>query len=284
MISGAEILEIGAGPPRSPSLSFSSRGSTQRRFSLSRPRSLFGMAPEYLQRILSYNQMDFQYACSQMVSLCRSPSAVYKSTKLRKQIKNQWARDDPAFVVIVLFFMTVSAVSFSIAFGFVSVWHFARLVLGAVLFDFLGIGAFIATVGWYLANQYMRVQRIITIDQTVEWLYAFDIHCNAFFPVFLLLYVLQFYLSPLLLAKSFLSTLFANTLYAAAFCYYHYVSFLGYNALPFLQNTQWFLYPTVLIAAAYVLSLLFQFNVAYFFLHIPTRAARGPEGRTLGRY
>lgn len=52
------------------------------------------MAPEYLQvggcggharvdadlrgqRILSYNQMDFQYACSQMVSLCRSPSAVY---------------------------------------------------------------------------------------------------------------------------------------------------------------------------------------------------------------
>lgn len=29
MISGAEILEIGAGPPRSPSLSFSSRGSAQ---------------------------------------------------------------------------------------------------------------------------------------------------------------------------------------------------------------------------------------------------------------
>jgi hypothetical protein len=33
------------------------------------------------------------------------------------EIKNQWARDDPAFVVIVLCFMSISAISFSIAFG-----------------------------------------------------------------------------------------------------------------------------------------------------------------------
>jgi hypothetical protein len=63
----------------------------------------------------------------------------------------------------------------------------------------------------------------------VEWLYAFDVHCNAFFPVYLLLYVVQFYLSPLLLARSMIATLLANTLYFVAFAYYHYVSFLGYN-------------------------------------------------------
>ena len=35
-----------------------------------------------------------------------------------------------------------------------------------------------------------------TIDQRVEWLYAFDVHCNAYFPMFLALYVLQYFLSP----------------------------------------------------------------------------------------
>ena len=38
-------------------------------------------------------------------------------------------------------------------------------------------------------------------------MYAFDVHCNAFFPMFLLLYVLQLVLSPLLLMHTFLSTL-----------------------------------------------------------------------------
>ena len=33
----------------------------------------------------------------------------------------------------------------------------------------------------------------------VEWLHAFDIHCNAFFPLFLLLYVVQYMLLPILL-------------------------------------------------------------------------------------
>ena len=29
------------------------------------------------------------------------------------------------------------------------------------------------------------------VDQKVEWQYAFDIHCNAFFVMFMGLYVLQ---------------------------------------------------------------------------------------------
>jgi hypothetical protein len=34
-------------------------------------------------------------------------------------------------------------------------------------------------------------------------MYAFDIHCNSFFPLFLLLYVLQFFLLPFLLNGPF---------------------------------------------------------------------------------
>lgn len=74
-------------------------------------------------------------------------------------------------------------------------------------------------------------------------MYAFDIHCNAYFPMFILLYVVQFFLSPLLLMESsssskasshreaFMPVLFSNLLYVVAGSYYHYVSFLGYNGM-----------------------------------------------------
>lgn len=50
--------------------------------------------------------------------------------------------------------------------------------------------------------------------------------------------MLQFLLSPLLLWKSFLSTALATALYAGALTYYHYMTFLGYSALPFLERTE----------------------------------------------
>ena len=50
--------------------------------------------------------------------------------------------------------------------------------------------------------------------------------------------VLQFVLAPVLLWKSFVSTLLANALYMVALSYYHYLSFLGYSALPFLEHTE----------------------------------------------
>lgn len=50
--------------------------------------------------------------------------------------------------------------------------------------------------------------------------------------------VLQFVLAPVLLWNSLVSTLLANALYMVALSYYHYLSFLGYSALPFLEHTE----------------------------------------------
>lgn len=50
--------------------------------------------------------------------------------------------------------------------------------------------------------------------------------------------VLQFLLSPVLLWRSFLSSALANALYVIALGYYHYMNFLGYSALPFLERTE----------------------------------------------
>merc|ERR1711871_787052 len=66
----------------------------------------------YLRRILHYRQMDFEYVFWQMWFLFCRPMKVYRSVKYHKQTKNQWARDDPAFVVVLIFFMSVASLAY----------------------------------------------------------------------------------------------------------------------------------------------------------------------------
>lgn len=66
----------------------------------------------------------------------------------------------------------------------------------------------------------------------------------------------QFFLLPLVLGKSLLAFLLSNTLYAAAFSWYWYITHLGYRALPFLSNTEVFLFPIAGILLVFVLNLV----------------------------
>uniref|UniRef100_A0A7S0NED4 UNC-50 family protein n=1 Tax=Hanusia phi TaxID=3032 RepID=A0A7S0NED4_9CRYP len=225
-----------------------------------------GFIPDYLRRAIKYSQMDLENASWQMVTLCIDPKRVYKHTCFHKQTKNQWARDDPGFTVLCIFFLLVAAVAYTIAFRVTNPGAFIRLVLGAVCFDFLFVGALLATLTWAVANKYLRVRTLHSVEQKVEWLYAFDIHCNAFFPLFLMLYVLQFFLLPILLKGGFFATLVSNSLFLLAFGYYHYITFLGYQALPFLENSVYFLYPVALLLVGYIFSLIFNINCTVFAL------------------
>ena len=78
-------------------------------------------------------------------------------------------------------------------------------------------------------NRFLRVQTVHSAEQRVEWAYAFDVHCNGFVPVVLLLYVLQFFFMPILTRSSIIATLLGNTLYFVALSYYQYITFLGYS-------------------------------------------------------
>ena len=44
------------------------------------------------------------------------PEKVYELTSYRKQTKNQWARDDPAFLVVLVGFLLTVCVAYGIAF------------------------------------------------------------------------------------------------------------------------------------------------------------------------
>lgn len=52
-------------------------------------------------------------------------------------------------------------------------------------------------------------------DTAVEWAYVFDVHTNAFFPLFLALYLAQLFLVPILLKDNWVCIWVGNTLYLA---------------------------------------------------------------------
>ncbi|KAJ7013451.1 hypothetical protein NC653_003199 [Populus alba x Populus x berolinensis] len=120
--------------------------------------------PQYLRRIIKWQQMDIEYTFWQMLYLCTSPKVVYQHTKFHKQTKNQWARDDPAFVVISSLLLAVAALAYCAAYDH-SAGHAVFVVISVLLFHFLITGAGLATCCW---------------------LYAFDVHCNSFFPIYTL--------------------------------------------------------------------------------------------------
>ncbi|KAJ6948916.1 hypothetical protein NC651_003043 [Populus alba x Populus x berolinensis] len=188
--------------------------------------------PQYLRRIIKWQQMDIEYTFWQMLYLCTSPKVVYQHTKFHKQTKNQWARDDPAFVVISSLLLAVAALAYCAAYDH-SAGHAVFVVISVLLFHFLITGAGLATCCWFLTNAYLREEapNSHVVEQRVEWLYAFDVHCNSFFPMFVMLYVIHYFLSPLLVAHGFIPVLLSNLLFMVAASYYHYLNFLGYYVM-----------------------------------------------------
>ncbi len=72
---------------------------------------------EYARRALRFRQMDFEYALWLMANLCISPRTAFRSTLYHSRTKHQWARDDPAFVVLLLYLLLVASISWSFAFA-----------------------------------------------------------------------------------------------------------------------------------------------------------------------
>ncbi|KXS09705.1 UNC-50 protein [Gonapodya prolifera JEL478] len=223
---------------------------------------------EYIRRVFNVQQMDFEFALSQMFYVCVSPMRVYRNIYYHKQTKNQWARDDPAFVVVQSALLSIIAIAYSIAYrvGFLGT---LKLMFFMVAVDYLLVGAGVATVNWLFTNRVLIAQPLLhSVRQQVEWAYCFDVHCNAFFPLSLATYVVQFFFLPIVTRQGWVAAFVGNTLYGGAVGYYLYVTFLGYNALPFLRHQTIFLYPIALICAAWIVCVALGFNVAAFVLGV----------------
>lgn len=213
---------------------------------------------EYCKRMMQYGQMDIEVTFSQLKDLCIDPRKVYQLTAYRFQTKNRWARDDPAFIVVLVCLLAAASVAWSLALR--APTALARIFILFVGWQFLFYGVIVASCGWFIAETYLKVRKY-GIVQNIEWMYAFDIHCNAFFPLFVILYVVQLFLLPVLMQATLLATCLSNALYAGALAYYFFVTSLGYGQLPFLENTEVFLWPAVPIFFLAFLLCLMQVNL-----------------------
>ncbi|KAK2166518.1 hypothetical protein LSH36_38g03043 [Paralvinella palmiformis] len=213
---------------------------------------------KYIRRIFRFHQMDFEYAFWQMLYLIIAPQKVYRNFAYRKQTKDQWARDDPAFLVLLSFWLCVSSIGFAVVLK-IHFLAFIKFLFWVIIVDCIGVGILIATTLWFLTNRYMVVQP--PRGQDVEWGYCFDVHLNAFFP---LLMVLHFFQLPLMNAfiygAGFFGRFVGNTFWLVAIGYYIYITFLGYSSLPFLKKTQAFLYPLTILFLIYLLSIIVGWN------------------------
>ncbi|KAF7214775.1 transcript variant X1 [Nothobranchius furzeri] len=242
---------------------------------------------KYLRRLLHFRQMDFEFAMWQMLYLFTSPQRVYRNFHYRKQTKDQWARDDPAFLVLLSIWLCVSTMGFGLVLD-MGVVETLKLLLWVVFVDCIGVGLLISTLMWFISNKYLLKHPSRNFD--VEWGYAFDVHLNAFYPLLVILHFLQLFFINRELAVScsmvlaykqaadpalflisisdvvvinsdwFLGYFVGNTLWMIAIGYYLYITFLGYNTLPFLTNTVVLLYPFALLGLFYILSVSLGWN------------------------
>jgi len=207
--------------------------------------------------------MDFELAAWQMTYLCIAPRRVYRNVYYHKQTKNTWARDDPAMLVLISMLLAGAAILWSVVYARFGVLETFKTILRMVFVDFFLVGFLVSTALWALSNKFLtHASHTHATDQRVEWPYAFDVHSNGFFPLFLQLYVAQLLLSPVVTRNNWVCLWVGNTLYLSAFTQYIYVTYLGYNALPFLIRSELLLFPIVLLFALYIVSLL-GFNVAH---------------------
>jgi len=206
--------------------------------------------------------MDFELAVWQLTYLCISPRRVYKHVYFHKQTKNTWARDDPAILVLLAGCLTVAALIWSIVYAF-SLTEFLQLSLVMILRDFFLSGIIISTILWLVSNRLLLSPptHSTPADTSVEWAYVFDVHTNAFFPLYLTLYLAQLPLLSVILKDNWVCLWVGNTLYFMAGAQYIYGIYVGLNALPFLIRSELFLTPLLPLFGAYIISLL-GFNVA----------------------
>ena len=199
----------------------------------------------YLSRLMDVSQMDIQSSLDQMKSLLlpMKMNSVYKMAYYRKQTKSHWARDDPAFVFLILVALTVSSLAYTIAFRSDSILRqFITFTLQSILINYGLMGIIIAATARTICDTYLNASLVNTTEnagnplqnkyhaqQSVEFMYAFDVHSNAFVFWFVVIYGIQFFLLPVVLGKGFVGFLISNLLYSVGFFGYFYITHLGYR-------------------------------------------------------
>ncbi|KAK4471767.1 hypothetical protein MN116_005165 [Schistosoma mekongi] len=246
-------------------------------YSVNRILSAAEKRSRYFRRLFYVRHMDFEYAIWQMWQLFFEPQRVFRNFNYRKCSRHQWARDDPAFLVLMILFLIFTSSGFAVCMS-LNLLQSVEFIFWVVFVDFIAISLLQATFFWIITNHFFidssrsRSSQLSTLSPAetnpeVEWGYAFDVHLNGFFPSLCILHLLQLPFLYIILQNWFIGRLVGNTFWLASFTYYIYITFLGYRTLPFLRCTTLLLWPITAAVVIYVVSLIMNWNFTLFLCH-----------------
>lgn len=221
---------------------------------------------KFLKRLTRINHMDFQQAFFQMIYLFVSPQKVFRDFLYQKQTKNQFARDDPAFLALMSSILVLSSLLFGLVMQ-LSFFNLFKFIIWVVLIDCILVGCLISTIYWFIANKLLAKNN--ANNQDVEWAYCFDIHLNAFLPLIIILHVFQLpFIMTIINHSWYISAIIGNSFWFVAISYYFYILFLGFSVLPFLSNTKILLYPFTLLIFVYILTMSLNINLSRMLVNV----------------
>ncbi|KAL6707420.1 hypothetical protein ACN47E_004199 [Coniothyrium glycines] len=241
--------------------------------------------PRFFKRLFKFPQMDFEMAVWEIMSLIIAPKKVFRQIYYHKQTTKTYHRPDPSFTYLLSLFLTLTSLAWGFAYadGFTQTLHVALVFLFGHL---LLLSLVIATLFFFLVGKLLgpgsslpgRRRGLYNLgeqsgNEELEFGYCWDVAIRAFVPVWLFLYALQFLCMPLVGTQHWVSLLLSNTLYLVALNYYFIITFLGYNALPFLHHTELLLVPIAVTTILWFAS-LFGFNMSKHFAPVLWAGAR----------
>ncbi|XP_054747512.1 protein unc-50 homolog, partial [Anastrepha obliqua] len=180
------------------------------------------------------------------------------------ETKSQFARDDPAFLVLLVVCLCVTSVVLAWTMG-LNFLQGVSFILYVVFVDCIFAGIIVASFLWMVTNRYLRSS---SMEPDIEWGYAFDVHLNAFFPPLIILHFVQLFFYEWVISQPwFFARLLGNTFWLFALGYYVYITFLGYNCIPHLKNTRLILIPLPIIFLFYLVTVIIGWNVTVSFIN-----------------
>ncbi|GMM37981.1 Gmh1 protein [Saccharomycopsis crataegensis] len=111
--------------------------------------------PVFFKRVLKPPTLDFDKSIWEIFYLIFSPKKVYKSLYYHKYTKNYYHRDDPSFIILISFFLVISAIAWGITYN-MKFLGILKLILYMVVVDFYVVGIIVATINWFLVNKFLR--------------------------------------------------------------------------------------------------------------------------------
>ncbi|KAK0290686.1 hypothetical protein LTR35_000118 [Friedmanniomyces endolithicus] len=224
--------------------------------------------PPFFRRLFKFTSMDFETAVWEMTHLIFAPKKVFRNIYYHKRTASPY----PAFTYLLALFCLLAGLAWGIAYA-PKTLATLRITAVFVLVHFLGVSLLVATGMYFLVGRVLGRRRRQGLfgppgdavgdarEEVLEFGYCFDVAIRAFLPIWTFLYLLQFLLLPLIARDYWVSNLFGNTMYLLALSYYFVITFLGYNALPFLSRTEVLLAPIPVLVILWIIS-LFTFDCA----------------------